>query len=125
MRTAFLLTVTSVAAIARAQSLVPEILVAGRKHQRMRKTRAVQRDGVAHPEVAVGASVFVRKVKISNFCLADFDGNGVVDAADVSAYLAALAAGDMRADYVPDGTLNVPDFVAFAAAWSDPSGPPP
>ncbi|MCC5823345.1 MAG: CotH kinase family protein [Phycisphaerales bacterium] len=47
-------------------------------------------------------------------CLADFDGNGVVNFFDISAYLQAFAAGDPAADLAePFGELNFFDLAAY------------
>lgn len=51
-------------------------------------------------------------------CVADFNGDGVVNTLDVLAFLNAWSAGDPRADFNGDGTVNTLDVLAFLNAWS-------
>ena len=51
----------------------------------------------------------------------DRDGNGLVNSADVSAFLNAwfidLASGSLTADFDADGVTNSADLTAFMNAW--------
>lgn len=51
-------------------------------------------------------------------CIADFDGNGVVNTQDFLAYLNAWSAQDPRADVNEDGVVNTQDFLAFLNLWT-------
>ena len=50
-------------------------------------------------------------------CLADFNGDGLVNTLDVLAFLNAWASGDARADFNGDGAINTLDVLAFLNAW--------
>jgi hypothetical protein len=50
-------------------------------------------------------------------CLADHDGNGVAEVADIFAFLADWFAGAPAGDALGDGGNGVPDIFAFLAAW--------
>jgi len=51
-------------------------------------------------------------------CVADFNGDGVVDTRDVLAFLNAWGAGDPRADINGDGVINTQDVLAFLNLWN-------
>ncbi len=51
-------------------------------------------------------------------CVADLDGDWVLDIHDVEAFLAFFGAGDVQADFNGDGILNFFDVSAFLAAFS-------
>lgn len=50
-------------------------------------------------------------------CLADFNGDGVVNTLDVLSFLNAWGVQDPRADINGDGIINTLDIVAFLNAW--------
>jgi hypothetical protein len=50
-------------------------------------------------------------------CLADHDGNGQVEVADIFAFLGDWFAGLPAGDALGDGGIGVPDIFAFLAAW--------
>ena len=50
-------------------------------------------------------------------CLADHDGNGHVEVADIFAFLGDWFAGLPAGDALGDGGNGVPDIFAFLAAW--------
>jgi endonuclease/exonuclease/phosphatase family metal-dependent hydrolase len=50
-------------------------------------------------------------------CLADFNGDGVVNSLDFTAFLNAFVAGDASADFNGDGSIDSQDFVAFLNAF--------
>jgi hypothetical protein len=52
------------------------------------------------------------------YCPADFDGDGVVNTLDVTAFLNAFAAGDAGADFHCDGAIDTRDVLEFLNAWS-------
>ncbi len=52
-------------------------------------------------------------------CAADINNDGTLNFFDVSAYLAAFAAGDLIADFTGDGSLNFFDVSAFLVAFGD------
>ncbi|MBC7836064.1 MAG: hypothetical protein H7Y88_13340 [Phycisphaerales bacterium] len=62
-----------------------------------------------------------------NPCPTDFDGSGVVNSADLTAYLAAwfhdLMTGTVMADFNSSGVTNSADITAFLAAWFGSLGP--
>lgn len=51
-------------------------------------------------------------------CMHDFDGNGVVDTRDVTAFLAAWRMAESEADVNEDGRVDTLDAVVFLNAWS-------
>ncbi len=51
-------------------------------------------------------------------CIPDFNGDGVLDFFDVSAFLSAFSAGNMIADMNSDGVLDFFDVSAFLSAFS-------
>lgn len=51
-------------------------------------------------------------------CPADINGDGALDFFDVSAFLAAFAAGDPMADFTNDGALDFFDVSAFLSAFA-------
>lgn len=51
-------------------------------------------------------------------CVADFNGDGVVNTQDFLAYLNAWTAGDPAADINGDGVVNTQDFLAFLNLWT-------
>ena len=51
-------------------------------------------------------------------CVADFNGDGVVNTLDVLDFLNAWSAGDTSADINGDGLINTLDVLAFLNAWS-------
>jgi hypothetical protein len=67
-------------------------------------SRSSGRFGVVRP---VGASP----------CIADFNGDGGVDSADVEAFFMAWEAGESIADVNADGGVNGDDVGTFFAAW--------
>jgi hypothetical protein len=50
-------------------------------------------------------------------CIADFNEDGGIDGADVSAFFAAWESGDSSADANRDGGVDGSDTEAFFAAW--------
>ncbi len=50
--------------------------------------------------------------------LADWNGDGVVDTADLNAYLADWAAQESPTDLTGDGTIDTRDVVVFLKAWA-------
>jgi hypothetical protein len=50
--------------------------------------------------------------------IADFDGNGMVNDADMSAFLASWTTGDLSADVNHDGTLSSADYDTLMARWN-------
>jgi metallopeptidase family M12-like protein/PA14 domain-containing protein/Big-like domain-containing protein len=51
-------------------------------------------------------------------CVADWNGDGILDFFDVSAYLGAFSGGDMAADLNGDGVLDFFDISDFLSAFS-------
>ncbi|MBK7403722.1 MAG: metallophosphoesterase [Phycisphaerales bacterium] len=51
-------------------------------------------------------------------CVADINGDGVVDTRDVVAFLNLWAAGDSRADFNGDDAIDSRDLIAFLNAWA-------
>ncbi|VAX39003.1 hypothetical protein MNBD_PLANCTO03-1132 [hydrothermal vent metagenome] len=51
-------------------------------------------------------------------CIADFNGDGVVDTLDLLAFLNAWTAGSPEADVNDDGEINTLDVLAFLNAWN-------
>ncbi len=51
-------------------------------------------------------------------CMADLNGDAVLDFFDIAAFLGAFANGDQDADFVPDGTLDFADVLAFLRAFT-------
>ncbi len=51
-------------------------------------------------------------------CIADLNGDGVLNFFDISAYLSAFGAGDLVADFNNDGVLNFFDISAFLAEFA-------
>ena len=51
-------------------------------------------------------------------CIADLNGDGVLNFFDISAYLSSFAAGDLVADFNNDGVLNFFDISAFLAEFA-------
>jgi len=51
-------------------------------------------------------------------CVADFNGDGVVDTRDVLAFLNAWASGDGAADINGDGVVDTRDVLAFLNLWN-------
>jgi Zn-dependent metalloprotease len=51
-------------------------------------------------------------------CIADFNGDGVVDTQDVLAFLNAWVAGDDSADVNGDGEVNTQDVLEFLNLWN-------
>lgn len=62
------------------------------------------------------AAVFL---EVSDVCLADFNGDGVVNTQDVLAFLAAWTAGDASADINGDGVVDTRDVIAFLSLWNE------
>jgi len=54
---------------------------------------------------------------VGNPCLADFDGNGLVQVPDIFSFLSAWFAGDASADFDGNQLVQVPDIFAFLSAW--------
>ncbi|GJM18176.1 MAG: hypothetical protein DHS20C14_03890 [Phycisphaeraceae bacterium] len=50
-------------------------------------------------------------------CLADLDGNGILNVDDVDAFIAAFVGADLAADLDGNGILNVDDVDAFVSAF--------
>jgi hypothetical protein len=50
-------------------------------------------------------------------CMADFDGNGLVQVQDIFAFLSAWFAGSASADINGNGSVAVDDIFAFLSAW--------
>lgn len=61
-------------------------------------------------------SAYVFRVQQS--CVADFNGDGVVDTRDVLAFLNAWASGSVATDLDGDGTIDTRDLLAFLNAWA-------
>ena len=51
-------------------------------------------------------------------CVADINGDGVVDSRDVLAFLNAWSQGDSEADWNGDGVVNTQDLLAFLNDWT-------
>ncbi len=51
-------------------------------------------------------------------CVADFNGDEIVDTRDVITFLGAWAAGDNSADMNGDGTINTQDVILFLDFWA-------
>ncbi len=51
-------------------------------------------------------------------CPSDFNGDGFVNGDDFDAYVAAFAAGDIKADFNKDGFVNGDDFDVFSVAFA-------
>ncbi|TVS03952.1 MAG: hypothetical protein EA423_07895 [Phycisphaerales bacterium] len=51
-------------------------------------------------------------------CIADLNGDGVVDADDFFLFLQLFAAGDMRADINSDGVIDADDFFAYLTLFA-------
>jgi len=75
---------------------------------------AIGRDGTL---IVCGVGTDVRAYRTPR-CLADFNGDGVVDTRDVLAFLNAWAAGDPRADINGDGVIDTRDVLAFLNLWT-------
>jgi hypothetical protein len=71
-------------------------------------------------EYRVGAdSAGLDNVRLGGGCQADFDGNGLLNFFDVSAFIAAYNAADPAADLAaPFGTFNFFDISAFIALYN-------
>lgn len=52
-------------------------------------------------------------------CVADFNGDGVLNFFDIAAFLDAFSAGDLAADLTHDGELNFFDVAEFLGLFSD------
>jgi hypothetical protein len=50
-------------------------------------------------------------------CLGDFDGNAVVDAADLATFLGVWGTGDDSADFDQSGTVDAGDLAVLLGAW--------
>ncbi len=55
---------------------------------------------------------------IGPVCIADMNGDGVVDADDFFLFLSLFAAGDSRADINADGIIDADDFFAFLTEFA-------
>ncbi len=64
------------------------------------------------------ALVVTGEVAEPSDCVADFNGDGTVNTADVLAFLNAWNAGDSSADINGDGTVNSQDVLAFLNLWN-------
>ncbi|MCC5786480.1 MAG: VCBS repeat-containing protein [Phycisphaerales bacterium] len=53
-----------------------------------------------------------------DICIADINGDGVVDADDFFAFLALFAAGDLQADINGDGVIDADDFFEYLALFA-------
>jgi hypothetical protein len=51
-------------------------------------------------------------------CVADFNGDGVVNTQDFIAYLGAWAAGDPAADTDGNGVIDTRDFIGYLGLWA-------
>lgn len=71
---------------------------------------AIRRTGPLIDELVLAADISVPAP-----CPADYDQSGVVEVADIFAYLEAWFAGD--ADFDESGQTDVPDIFAFLEAW--------
>ncbi len=56
-------------------------------------------------------------VTLTVICPPDFDGSGVVQIADIFAYLNAWFAGDIASDTNANGTLAVADIFEYLNLW--------
>ncbi len=74
----------------------------------------------ASPEgiVEAGLDAVLIQTVFCNTCVADFDGDGDIDADDFFAYLDAFAAGDDSADLEGDGDLDADDFFLYLDAFA-------
>ncbi|MDQ7013378.1 MAG: GC-type dockerin domain-anchored protein [Planctomycetota bacterium] len=55
---------------------------------------------------------------IGNACVADFNGDGIVNTQDVLLFLNAWVAGDLTADMNGDGLVNTLDFILYLNLWT-------
>src|SRR5262249_20261671 len=78
---------------------------------------AIQYGESSQPRGIDYLSITVRRV-----CPADYDGNGVVQPADVAAFVnvwaSSLAAGTLDGDFDGNGAVQPADVAAFINAWS-------
>ena len=58
------------------------------------------------------------RLRITNPCLADFNGDGAIDTRDVLAFLNAWAGGDASADIDGNGVIDTRDVLAFLNLWT-------
>jgi len=74
----------------------------------------------AHSGSIVEAAVdeFMVTDAICNNCVADFNGDGLVNTQDVTAFLNAWNAQDSSADINGDGVVNTQDVTAFLNLWN-------
>lgn len=64
------------------------------------------------------ALVVTGEVAMADECVADFNGDGVVNTQDVLVFLNAWNAGDSSADINGDGDVNSQDVLAFLNLWN-------
>jgi len=57
-------------------------------------------------------------VTIANTCIADFNGDGIVNTQDFLAFLNAWSSGNTSADIDGNGTVNTLDFIMFLNLWN-------
>jgi hypothetical protein len=70
-------------------------------------------NGVDWDDYGPASSIGRAQTMFLTTCIADFDGNGVLDFFDFLAYQEAFVAGDPRADLDGGGRLTFFDFLAF------------
>jgi len=62
---------------------------------------------------------YVENVLIAPPCVADLNGDGVLDFFDVNAFLTAFSAGDLSVDLNSDGVLDIFDVIAYLSAFAE------
>ncbi len=81
---------------------------------------------IVGPEIGTGGSGFTNQAGGSDSngfvyfdpgCPVDFNGDGVINVVDVSAFVAAFGSNDPSADFNGDGIINFVDVSAFVAAF--------
>ncbi len=61
---------------------------------------------------------FINSWDVTFYCPADYNGDGVLNLADLNVFQTLFVLGDPRADFNHDGALNVADFGAFMSAYA-------
>jgi len=66
-----------------------------------------------------GLAVFAEgRMEATRVCLADIDGNGVLNLDDILLYADAFVSGGDAADMNKDGVLNLDDIITFAGSFT-------
>ena len=73
--------------------------------------------GIPTAEAHVSIDGIAVDTYASDSCVADFNGDGLVNTQDFIAYLGAWSDGDLAADTNGDGIVNTQDFIAFLSLW--------